>query len=39
MPAYKCPKEIHFVEAFPKDMTGRVQRNKIKTEYLKKEQV
>jgi long-chain acyl-CoA synthetase len=33
---YKCPKEIHFLPSFPRDGAGRIQRDKIKKQYLNK---
>ena len=35
-PAYKCPKVIHFVTALPKGPTGRVMRNKLKEQFVRK---
>ena len=35
---YKCPKEIHFVSLLPRDVTGRIQRDKIKKQYLNKDE-
>jgi long-chain acyl-CoA synthetase len=34
--AYKCPKSIHFIASLPRDIAGRIQRDKIKMDYLKK---
>jgi len=38
MANYKCPKEIHFVSSFPRDIAGRIQRDKIKRQYLNKDE-
>lgn len=35
--AFKCPKEVFFVRTFPKTATGKIQKGKLKEEYLKRE--
>ncbi len=34
---FKCPKEVFFVSAFPKTATGKIQKGKLREEYLKRE--
>src|SRR5581483_2724141 len=34
---FKCPKQVLFVESFPKTATGKIQKGRLKEEYLRRE--